>query len=213
MQDHDIRFHRRCAAAGAPVVAALFLMAIGCDGSSDIDTTSTPGPGGQGGLSGPDDVREEISSLVSSGDVDLVAAIEAAEARAEGTAIEIQVSVRRNGGVFYDADVVAQDRVYDLELDVDTMDVLRMTSEPADGDDLADAALAENADWAAIIAAAEAEVGGNAFEIEVDDNRFDVEVLVDGTQVWDVVVNPDATIVRAQRDDDGEWADDQFDDS
>jgi uncharacterized membrane protein YkoI len=213
MQD-TTRLHHRRLPAGGSLAAVLVAIAPGCSDSNDSGTpTSTPP--GQGGLSEPEEVREEISSVVSGGNVDLVGAIEAAEARAEGTAIEMQVSVRRDGGVFYDADVVAQDTVHDVELDIDTMDVLRSTTEPGDASDAADAALAQDADWAALIAAAEAEVGGNAFEIEADGSTstFEVEVLVDNSVVWEVVLNPDATIVRTTRDDAGGWADDQLEDN
>lgn len=196
------------------MLAAFLLAAGGCDDDDNTNApTQPPGQGQGGGLSEPEEVREEISGVVSGGELDLVGAIEAAEADAGGTATEMQISVRRDGSVFYDGDVIAGDTVHDVELDIDTMDLTRSTTEPADGGDAADAALAQDADWAALIAAAEAEVGGDAFEIEADGSNgtFEVEVLVDSV-VWEVLLNPDATIVRSTRDDAGDWADDQVDD-
>lgn len=195
-------------------VSLTVVLLVGAQGCDEDNSNTNPDPTMQGGLSEPEEVREEISSIVSGGNVDLPGAIAAAEASAGGTAIEIQVSVRNDGGVFYEADVVADNMVDDVELDIDTMNVLRSTSEPSDASDAADAALAQSADWAALIAAAESEVGGVAFEIEADGgtNTFEAEVLVGDAVVWDVVLNPDASVVRATRDDAGDWADDQVDD-
>lgn len=162
------------------------------------------------GLAGGADVSlQQLAEVVDDASVDLSRAIAAAEAATRGTAIEAKVALRGDSDAVYEVEVLADERIHELVLDLDSLAVQSREDDVGDAEDSVDADLAARADWAALVAAAEAETGGDAFEIEADgeNGSFEVEVLADGG-VWDVVVNPDGSIQRSTRDD-GEWDDDQ----
>lgn len=152
---------------------------------------------------------ERLSDAIEAQDVDLPRAIEAAEAATGGTAIEARLALLRDGVPAYEVEIVADEEVHVLALDVGSF-AMRSREKDAGGSfDAVDADLAGRADWRALVAAAEAKTGGDAFDIETEgeDGNFEVEVLAKGV-VWDVVLTPEGRVVSSTRDD-GEWDDDQ----
>ena len=146
-----------------------------------------------------DDDAEEVADVAEEHDIDLAQAILQAEEQAGGVAIEAEVDDRRDFGPIYEVDVVVGDLVHEVILDIDTLAVLRQTTESADDDDLADAGLAATADWVNLVTEAERAANGVAFamEVDADDGTIDFDVLVDRDTVREVVLRPDGTLVSA----------------
>lgn len=162
------------------------------------------------GLAAGQDVSfARLSDAIEAEEVDLPRAIETAEAATGGTAIEARLALLHDGVPAYEVEIVADEAVHVIALDVDSFAMRSREKDATGAFDAVDADLAGRVDWKALVAAAEAETGGDAFDIETEgeDGNFEVEVLAKGV-VWDVVLTPEGRVVRSTRDD-GEWDDDQ----
>ncbi len=158
-------------------------------------------------------LRDLLQDEVDGADVSLAEAIGAAQAAAPGAVvIDAELDVDSNP-VSYDIELLDGDVMREIDISPTDGSVVRDRTESLDADDLveaqADADLAAGASsWAEIIATAEAEAGGVAFEAEADadDGVLQVELLVDGV-IWEVELSADGTVTKS------EVSDDQLDDS
>jgi uncharacterized membrane protein YkoI len=166
-------------------------------------------------------LRDKLIQGLDQAAVPLATAIATAETEGAGVAIEAELEVEY-GALVYRVDVIGNGNETRIDIDPESGAVVRSKAEgSADDDDLQDAALATGADWAALIATAEAHVGGEAFEIEVegdDGAAFEVKVLADNT-IWEVYLSGAGAVVKSERgddydgDDDGGYDDDDDSDS
>ncbi len=166
-------------------------------------------------------LRDKLVQGLDQATVPLAAAIATAEAEGAGVAIEAELEVEY-GALVYSIDVIGNGTETSIDIDPQSGAVVRSEAEGStDADDLQAATFATGADWAGLIATAEAHVGGDAFEIEVDGEDggiFEVKVLV-GNSTWEVYLSASGAVVKSERDDDydgdddGGYDDDSDDDS
>ncbi|HWB76022.1 MAG TPA: PepSY domain-containing protein [Nannocystaceae bacterium] len=150
---------------------------------------------------------ERIGMAIDEADISLAEAIAAAQAESGGVAIDAELEPEHGIDV-YRVELMSDAGQRRVDISPEDASVLRSrdASSGNDEENAAAAALATGVDWAMLIAAAEAEVSGIAFEIEADGSEgvFDVELLADGV-VWELELSADGTVLKSEQDD-------QFDD-
>jgi uncharacterized membrane protein YkoI len=178
----------------APLFVAISL--LGCDLGSSSDTT----------------MREKIADALARADISLAQAVSTAVAETGGVAIDAELDVENQTPVF-DVEVFVDGGLREVDVDIEDGSVVRnrASSSGNEEDNAANAQFATGVDWSVLIAAAEAEVGGTAFEIKADDGELEVEVLA-GDTVFEVELAADGSILKVeQSDDDGVDDDDDGD--
>jgi hypothetical protein len=176
----------------SPLFLALTL--AGCDAADNGSST----------------MRESIEDALDEANITLAEAVSTAVAEAGGVAIDAELDVENQTTVF-DVEIYVDGGLTRVAIDVGDGTVVRVraSSSGNDDDNAANAAFATGVDWAALIAAAEAEVGGIAFELKADDGELEVEVLApDG--IFEIELAVDGTILKVDVSDDGD--DDGLDD-
>lgn len=184
--------HRPMISCVRPFAAALVLLAAACDNTSDSQS-----------------LREKIAAGLEEATIPLAEAIATAQTEAPGVAIEAKLEVEY-GAPTYRIEVIGDAGQARIDIDPQSGAVLRneASSSGNTDDNAANAAFAAGADWAALVAAAEAHVGGAAFEIEADDGVFETKVLVDAV-VYEVDLSAAGEVVKSEVSDD--WDDESED--
>jgi uncharacterized membrane protein YkoI len=162
---------------------------------------------------------ERIGMAIDEANVSLAEAIAAAQTEASAVAIEAKLEPEHGSDV-YRVELMGDAGRRRVEISPEDASVVRSreSSSGNEAENAAAATLAAGVDWAMLIATAEAQVSGVAFEIEADgrDGVFDVEVLADGV-VWELELSADGTVVKSEHDDDfddngGDGDDDEAED-
>jgi len=158
-------------------------------------------------------LRSLTAAALENSDLSLLHAIEAAEAARPGAVVvAAEVELEDEGQSHYEVELYVDSVAQELELDPDTGEVLDAESEegPEDEPSESEVAASNSVGWAALIAAAEAEVGGVAFEAQTEggDDRFEIEVLTD-EGIWEVELSSDGTVLEVELEDEEEWEDDE----
>jgi Peptidase propeptide and YPEB domain len=169
-------------------------LAVACDGAAE-----------------PQTLREKIAAGLADAAIPLADAIATAQTEASGVAVEAKLEVE-DGAPTYRIEVVGDAGQSRVEIDPTSGTITRNRPSSSGNveDNAANAAFAAGADWAALIAAAEAHVGGEAFEIEADDGVFEAKVLVD-LVVYELDLSAAGEIVKSEVSDDFEDEDDDGD--
>ncbi len=158
-------------------------------------------------------LRSLTADAIENADLSLVDAIEAAEAASPGAVVvSAEIELEDDGESYYEVELYVDGVEQELELDPNTGEVLDSESEegPEDEPSEDEVTAAGSVGWAALIATAEAEVGGVAFEAETEggDDRFEIEVLTE-EGVWEVELSSDGTVIEVELEDDDEWEDEE----
>lgn len=180
--------HRPMISCARPFVAALVLLTAACDSAASDQS-----------------LREKVAAGLADATIPLAEAIATAQTEGAGVAIEAELEVE-HGAPTYRIEVIGDAGQSRIDIDPQSGAVLRneASSSGNDDDNAANAAFATGADWAALIAAAEAHVGGDAFEIEADDGVFEAKVLVDAI-VYEIDLSAAGEVVKSEVSDD--WDD------
>lgn len=157
-------------------------------------------------------MRERLALALDDAELSLADAIEVAETAMPGAiVVEAEIDVEDDGTI-YDVELYVDGVRHELEIDPDTGTVLDSESEEEAEDEAGEDEVAarESIGWPALIAAAEAEVGGVAFEgkTEGGDNKFEIEVLTDDG-VYEVDLDGSGEVLEVEAEDDDEWEDEE----
>ncbi len=183
-------------------VAPLFLVLsmFGCDA---VDGSSST-------------MRQQIGDALEQADIPLAQAVSTAVGEAGGgVAIDAELDIENQRTVF-DVEVYVDGGLVRVAVDAEDGSIVRSraSSSGNDEDNAANAEFATGVDWSALIAAAEAEVGGTAFELKADDGELEVEVFADDG-IFEVELAADGTVLKVDADDDDDHLDgddDELDD-
>jgi hypothetical protein len=179
-------------------ISPLFLAVslLGCDlGSSDTAT-----------------MRDSIADALEQANIPLGQAVATAVAETGGVAIDAELEVEHATPVF-EVETYLDGGLMRVDIDIEDGSVIRTRASNSgnEDDNAANAELAAGVDWALLIGAAEAEVGGEAFEIKADDGELEVEVLAaDG--IFEVELAADGSILKVEASDDDGVEDEDDDD-
>ncbi|MBL8941684.1 MAG: PepSY domain-containing protein [Myxococcales bacterium] len=180
--------HRPLVSSLRPIAAALALLAAACDTAADSQS-----------------LREQVAAGLADATIPLAEAIATAQTEGAGVAIDAELEVE-HGAPTYRIEVIGDAGEVRIDIDPQSGAVLRNEASSSGNteDNAANAAFAAGADWAGLIAAAEAHVEGDAFEIEADDGVFEVKVLVDAV-VYEIDLSAAGEVVKSEVSDD--WDD------
>lgn len=159
----------------------------------------------------PSPMVDRLALAIEDADLTLLDAIEAAEAARPGAVVVSAEIELDHEGDRYEIDLYVERVLHELDLDPDTGDVLASEAEDGPEDEIeAEQTASKSVGWPALIAAAEAEVGGTAFEAETEggDDRFEIEVLTD-EGVWEVELDINATVLGVELEDDDAWEEEE----
>jgi uncharacterized membrane protein YkoI len=165
-----------------------------------------------------DSLRDRISQQLADAKLSLSEAVEIAQAEAPGaTVVDAELDVEHAATV-YDIELYADGVEHEVHVSPDDGAILRHRKQTVDADDATELAAAAalvqaSSGWGDLIAKAEAESGGMAFELEADDDDgvLEVETLTDAG-LWEVELTSDGTVVKSEASDDEEGADGDDDD-
>jgi hypothetical protein len=156
-------------------------------------------------------LRSLTADAMENADLSLLDAIEAAEAAYPGAVVtSAEIEFEEDGQAYYEIELYVDSVAHELELDPNSGDVIEAEIEGEPDPDEDETTAAGSVGWAALIAAAEAEVGGVAFEAETEggDDRFEIEVLADDG-IWEVELSSDGTVIEVELEDEDEWEDEE----
>lgn len=156
-------------------------------------------------------LRQQLEFELSEAEVSLAEAIAAAEAAVPGaTVIEADFDLE-DGQAVYDIELYLDGVEHEVHVSPTDASIVEIEQEALDAGDATEAEAAAalvlaSPGWAALIAAAEAEVGGIAFEAEADgeDGLFEVELLA-ADAIWEVELDGAGAVVDSEIEDDEDW--------
>jgi uncharacterized membrane protein YkoI len=173
-----------------PALTALTLLA-GCDLGNDTQS-----------------LRDKLGVELADADISLTEAIEIAENEVPGAIVlEAKLDVHRTVTT-YDVELLLDGVVHEVDVAPSDGAVLRNRARGLDADDRAEAESAAalvtaSAGWAELVAKAEAERAGVAFDVEADGDDGVLEVdLLEDDRIWEIELRSDGTIVKSEPSDD-----------
>ncbi len=152
-------------------------------------------------------VRERIGNELGDVEITLAEAIAIAEGAAPGgVVLEAELDVH-DKATTYNIELLEGNAEREIDVSPQDGSIVRDRLRALDGDDLAEAEAAAalvsaSVGWAEILARAESEVGGVAFEVEADDDGvLEVELLV-GDEIWETEHAADGSLTKSEKSDD-----------